>query len=313
MSSPPPASGVRVPWSALPTRLLVQIEAQLGGPVVEAVSQPGGFSPAIAARVTSGNGNHAFIKACGPDRNPDSPGIYRQEARIAAALPAWVPAPRLQWTLDEGEHGWVVLMFEDIEGRNPPTPWREDDLTRVLETVRDLHTGTLPADMPAPSAAASLDEFGGWRRLAEDPLPGLDPWSSRYLDRLARLEGQALAAGQGDRLIHFDVRADNLVLARDRTYLVDWPHAGIGDPAIDLAGFAPSVAMQGGPEPEEILRRSGSDTDPDAVNAIVAAVAGLFTHRALLPPPPGLPTLRAFQDAQGVVARRWLAQRTGWK
>jgi aminoglycoside phosphotransferase (APT) family kinase protein len=313
MSTPPPASGVRVPWSALPEHLLSEIEAQLGDSVVEAVSQPGGFSPAVAARVTSRNGSRAFVKATAPDTNPDAPGIYRQEARIAAALPPWVPAPRLLWTMDEGEHGWVVLMFEDIDGQNPPTPWHTDDLTRVLEILRELHAGTLPADMPVPSAAASLDRFGGWRSLAEHPLPGLDPWSSRYLDRLAQLERRALTAGQGDRLIHFDVRADNVVLARDRAYLVDWPHAGIGDPAIDLAGFAPSVAMQEGPEPEELFRLSGIDTDPDAVNAIVAAVAGLFTHRALLPPPPGLPTLRAFQAAQGVVARRWLAQRTGWK
>jgi len=32
---------------------------------------------------------------------------------------------------------------------------------------------------------------------------------------------------------------------------------------------------------------------------------------ALEPPPPGLPTLRAFQDAQGRAARRMLAERLG--
>ena len=46
---------------------------------------------------------------------------------------------------------------------------------------------------------------------------------------------------------------------------------------------------------------------------VVAAVAGFFTSRALQPPPSGLPTVRAFQAAQGDVARRWLAQRTGWE
>jgi hypothetical protein len=44
----------------------------------------------------------------------------------------------------------------------------------------------------------------------------------------------------------------------------------------------------------------------------LAAVAGFFTHRAPEPPPPGLPTVRAFQAAQGIVARGWVAQRTGW-
>ena len=49
--------------------------------------------------------------------------------------------------------------------------------------------------------------------------------------------------------------------------------------------------------------------DPDRVNAALAAVAGYFTHSALLPPPPGLPTVREFQRAQGVPARAWLRDR----
>jgi hypothetical protein len=35
--------------------------------------------------------------------------------------------------------------------------------------------------------------------------------------------------------------------------------------------------------------------------------AGYFTERSLRPAPPGLPTVRLFQAAQGEVARRWLA------
>jgi hypothetical protein len=39
----------------------------------------------------------------------------------------------------------------------------------------------------------------------------------------------------------------------------------------------------------------------------VCAVAGYLTQRSLEPAPAGLPTVRAFQAAQGAVARRWLA------
>ncbi len=76
----------------------------------------------------------------------------------------------------------------------------------------------------------------------------------------------------------------------------------------------PSVAMRGGPLPEGLLGRCppARTADPMAVTAVVAAVAGFFTYQALQPSPPGLPTLRTFQDAQGIVARRWLAARTGW-
>jgi hypothetical protein len=74
--------------------------------------------------------------------------------------------------------------------------------------------------------------------------------------------------------------------------------------------WAPSVAMQGGPEPGELLARSalGRSASRPALTAIVCALAGYFTQRSLQPAPPGLPTVRAFQAAQGEVTRRWLAQ-----
>jgi hypothetical protein len=52
--------------------------------------------------------------------------------------------------------------------------------------------------------------------------------------------------------------------------------------------------------------------DPDAVVVLVAAVAGFFIEHSLRPAPPGLPTLRAFQAAQGEVTRAWLERITGW-
>ena len=66
-------------------------------------------------------GTRAFVKAVGPELNPESPGIHRAEARIAAALPEGTPAPRLLGFFDED--GWVVLVFEDIEGAPPVLPW----------------------------------------------------------------------------------------------------------------------------------------------------------------------------------------------
>lgn len=71
--------------------------------------------------------------------------------------------------------------------------------------------------------------------------------------------------------------------------------------------------MQGGPEPAALLRMSavGAAADQKAVAALACAIAGYFTWQALQPPPPGLPTVRAFQSAQGVVARRWVADLLG--
>lgn len=114
--------------------------------------------------------------------------------------------------------------------------------------------------------------------------------------------------------MHLDIRADNVVLDEDNVTFVDWPWAGRGARWIDLVAFLPSVAMQGGPDPEDVWHAHpwSAGVDPEAVDGVLAAFAGMFTRQALRPAPPGLPTLRQFQAAQGTTARDWLAQRRHW-
>lgn len=314
-SSPPPAAGVRLSWGQMPARLHTAVAAWLGAPVISATTQPGGFSPGVAARVQAADGRRVFIKAVGPAPNPDAPRIYRQEARVVAALPLSAPVPRLLWTHDEGADGWVVLAFEDIAGHTPAQPWRTEELDRVLAALVALSHALTPAPIVAQSAGEVFATgICGWRRLRECPSPHLDAWSASHLEALADLEAGASDAVQGETLLHLDLRADNLLLTSERVYVVDWPWACIGAAWVDLVGMAPSVAMQGGPDPEALLVRHPAVRSalPSAITATIAAVAGYFTWSALQPAPPGLPTVRAFQAAQGAVARRWLAQRLGW-
>lgn len=317
-SAPPPATGVRLPWPAVPARVRDAVERQLGARVIEAVSQPGGFSPGVAARLRLADERRAFVKAVGPDANPDTPRIYRREAQIAAALPPAAPAPPLLWTYDEGEAGWVVLLFADIDGRQPAHPWRPDELERVLAALAELGAALTPSPLPEALARTASEAFAGhirgWRQLRDEQpaeLAALDPWAAAHLQTLVELEGRSPAAVAGDTLLHFDVRADNVLLTDERVWFVDWPHARIGAAWVDALALAPSVAMQGGPPPEEVLARhpAAAGADPEAITAAVVALAGYFTQRGLQPPPPGLPTVRAFQAAQGVVARQWAARR----
>jgi aminoglycoside phosphotransferase (APT) family kinase protein len=295
------------------------VETWLDSPVVSAASQPGGFSPGVAARLRTADGRRVFVKAAGPEPNPLTPTAHRQEARVAAALPEEAPVPRLLWSHDEGEGGWIVLVFEDVEGRNPAVPWRAEELDETLETLAALSELLTPSPLPPDTIGAagewSVVSGAYWRRLREARPARLDAWSTRHLDRLADLETEAPSAVAGDALLHLDVRADNLLLAPERVLVVDWPHARVGAPWVDMVFFAPSVAMQGGPPPEELLARHphARRVDTEALTAVVAAVAGFFTREGLQPAPPGLPTLRAFQAAQGDVARSWLARRTGWR
>jgi aminoglycoside phosphotransferase (APT) family kinase protein len=321
-SRAPDAAGLRLDWSEVPERVRAAVEDRLGSPVVSAESQSAGFSPGVAARLRTEDSRRVFLKAASPDPNPLTPEAHRREARITAALPEEAPVPRLLWSHDEGEGGWVVLLFEDVEGRNPAVPWRAEELDETLDALAALSELLTPSPLPPDAVAGAAGDWGEvagrhWLRVREErPAADLDAWSRRHLDRLVALEAEAPSAVEGDTLLHLDLRADNLLLTPEgRILVVDWPHARVGAPWLDPVFFAPSVAMQGGPPPEELLARypHGRRADPEAVTAVVAAVAGFFTAEGLKPAPPGLPTLRAFQLAQGEVAQRWLSHRTGWK
>jgi aminoglycoside phosphotransferase (APT) family kinase protein len=303
-------------WAEAPESVRDWVDTRLGSRVVTATDERGGFSPGPAGRLRCADGSRAFVKAVGAELNPDSPSHHRREARIMTALPSSPSLPRLLDVYDDGV--WVALLYTEVEGQSPGVPWRADDLARIIVALDALHEMLTPCPaLDVETAAESFtDEFCGWRKLAAtDPPPVLDEWSVRHLDRLAELESTWPLACDGDTLLHTDLRADNTLMTDGAVVFVDWSHACRGAPWFDLACWAPSVAMQGGPDPESLFARSGAAAhiDADRVTAVVAAIAGYFTYAPTQPPPPGLPTLRAFQAAQGVEARAWLQERTGWE
>jgi len=140
------------------------------------------------------DGRRAFVKAASPEMNPDTPDLHRREAEVAAVLPPEAPAPRFLFSLEIA--GWVALAFEDVDGRQPETPWRPDELRRVLDALAQL------ADALTPSPVA-LTRFHEWwagdfrglrtlfeQRAAGDPLAGLDPWLADNLELAAETEAR---------------------------------------------------------------------------------------------------------------------------
>src|SRR5690606_18089642 len=208
------------------------------------------------------------------------------------------------------------------DGSDPQTPWQENDLLRVMQAMSQLSEILTPSPI-APDAIASASEYFssriyGWQKVKADKsthFEQLDDWSKRHLDALCELEKKAPEAVAGNTLVHFDIRADNIVMTDDNVWFVDWPHACIGATWLDTILFAPSVAMQDGLPPEDLIQYHPAckKADPDAITATIVSMAGMLSFNALLPAPPGLPTLREFQAAQGEVACQWIAQRTGWQ
>lgn len=288
-------------------------EERLGARVAAAVTQPQGFSPGLAARLLLSDGRRVFLKAVSEKANPDTPGIHRREARILAALPQAAPMARLLWSYDD--KGWVGLCLEDVDGRHPGEPWTDADLDLVSSTVekmsRDLTSSPVSTPQTVPEFFART--VNGWGIAIERRETRLNAWELRNLDRLAELEAQAPSLVEGEALVHCDVRADNLLIEGDRVFVLDWPWARVGAAWVDLVAMAPSVEMQDGPACEDFLSRLDlRGVSREAIDAVVCSLAGYFVVRALEPPPQGIPTVRAFQAAQGRVATAWLRERTGW-
>ncbi|WP_208818022.1 phosphotransferase family protein [Micromonospora terminaliae] len=304
----------RIRWTDLPGPVRAAVEEILGDRVVAAESQHGGFSPGTADRVRTAGGRRAFVKAVSPAQNDRSPTLHRAEARIAAALPPAAPAPRLLGSHDDGD--WIALVFSDVEGRHPVTPWEAGELAAVLSTLEAMAGVLTPAPAAVVTTAAEQlgYDFGGWRRLADDPPADLDPWARARLPELRAAADRGLAALAGDTLCHVDIRADNLLIGPDGgVTVVDWPWACRGPAWLDSLLTLINVQVHGGHDPEALLaaRPLTAGVDHADVTGVLAGFTGFFLDGARQPPPPGIPTVRAFQRLQGDALLPWLARRMG--
>ncbi|MGK5681251.1 aminoglycoside phosphotransferase family protein [Actinoplanes sp. URMC 104] len=297
-----PAGGTRIGWQDLPAPVRARVERIIGGRVVEAVSQTGGFSPGTADRVVTGDGRRAFVKAVTPVLNERSAELARQESRITAALPGHVPAPRVLGSFDTGD--WVVLVLEDVEGAHPRTPWVETEIDAAVTALAQLADALTPPPLDVPAVSDHLAEgFAGWRRLAADPPADLDPWAAGHLPELiAAAERGVAAISTGDTLAHCDIRADNMLMRPDgRLVIVDWPWGATAPRWFDRVLLAMNVVVHGG-NPERVI----DGLDRWTVADVLAGWAGFLRDASRLPPPPSLPSVRAFQRWQADALLHWL-------
>jgi hypothetical protein len=310
----PPAAGERLEWTDVPDRVRAAAEGYLGSPVLAAVNQRGGFSPGPAARLRCADGTRAFVKATSRGLNAGSVDLHRAEAVVSAALPPGLPVPRLRHTYDDGE--WVALVFDEIPGAIPATPWRAPDLHRVLAALTAMSTALTPCPWPAapPLAERIREETTAYRRLAEDPPATLTDWERANLDRLAATGESAGLLTAGDTLVHLDVRADNVLLGSGGgpVWFVDWPWAARGAIWVDSATLVMEANLHGH-DPEALVAAHPllSAADPAAVTALLVGLAGMWAERWWTPPPPGLPTVRAFQRAFHRATLAWIRRRWG--
>lgn len=301
----------RIEWRELPDHIRARIEELAGARVAEAATALGGFSPGLASTLTLTDGRRVFVKAVSTDTGPGSADLCRQERTNLARLGARPFASHLLSAHDDGD--WVVLLFEHVPG-HAPRPSDPAERVRMVRAFDEVAASLTPSPIAADSFAAAIGHrFDLWN----DAAPGdagvqLDPWVAGHLGLVRDLASRWRDAAAGQSLAHGDLRADNMLLHGDSVVIVDWTEVCIGAPWLDWTLAVPSVCLfPRTPPPEEVFREASlaASAPPADVTSIVAAAAGYFLLSSVLPVIPALPTLRAFQREQGLVAARWLRDR----
>ncbi len=248
--------------------------------------------------VETEDGRRAFVKVA---LDATAADWLRAEYRVYESVSAPFLPAFLGWH-DGGER--TLLALEDLSGATWPPPWSPEQIDAVRSALDALHATPPPPGLPA--AAETFDRVHGWAAVTADPEPFLSTrlcsraWLELALPKLSR--AAAACDLDGGAFLHLDIRSDNLCFRRGQPVFVDWNLACVGDPLLDLVAWLPSLRLEGGPEPWEVV--------PDS-RGLAAVVAGFFAARAGLPPPATAPTVREFQRRQAEVAVPWAARELG--
>jgi hypothetical protein len=195
-----------------------------------------------------------------------------------------------------------ILLLEDLSHAHWPPPWHLGEIERVQETLARMAAGRpLPEELPR--LEDERNALSGWAEVSRDTRPFLSlglcsaDWLAGALPRL--IQAEAGAALDGEDLVHCDLRSDNICLLPERVAIVDWDMPRRGNRMFDLAFFAPSLRLEGGPLPDQLV--------PGDV-PLAALVSGFFAADAGLPPIPDAPRVRWIQLRQLRIALPWVAR-----
>jgi hypothetical protein len=274
--------------------LAAAIERALGSRPVGYEPRTGGYSTADRFRVSLADGRSVFVKSA---TAPHLARWLRREHEVYASLQGGFIPGLAGWD-DDGTR--PLLALEDLSGADWQVAWDAGRVDAVRASLDELARSAPPPGTPTVREGFG-ELFGRWTRVADDPEPFLSSglrsrsWLERRLPEI--MTAAETAPVDGDDLCHLDVRSDNLCFRDGRAVLVDWNWLSRANADLDLAAWLPSLAVEGGPLPWQVLPGSG---------ALAAFVAGVWAAVVGLPPPETAPTVRSLQRAQLAVALDWI-------
>jgi aminoglycoside phosphotransferase (APT) family kinase protein len=279
--------------NGLPSEAQSSIE-RVVGKIVEVRKPTGGYSASQRWIITTASGKKFFVKV--GTTVPSRENIQHEIAIFERLHLACMPRA-LGWERG-GEHPFLLL--EDLSSAFWPPPWTPQLIEQVVSVVKSIHC-----------ERAQLDDYskrhggitGWWQRIARDHEPFLQmelvsaDWLERALPKL--IESESACSVLGQSVCHFDLRSDNLCLSSRGVVVIDWSHACLGNPDLDLGLFLPGLTHEGGPQPEHFLPGR-----PD----IAAWVSGFFAVHAGKPVIPTAPLVRVMQRQYLETSLAWVTK-----
>lgn len=283
------------------------IERLLGAKIETWRQVEGGYTPALRLLCQTAGGDF-FVKV---GTTPLTIQMLRREIRNYTLIRGDFIPKLVGW---EDDAVAPILIIEDLSAAYWPPSWDERKVALVLSQINAMHNTQAPLEQFA-QAHPTFGSF--WQSVASDPAPFLslnladERWLETALPLLIAAENAC--STEGGSLTHWDLRSDNMCLTTSHAVFVDWNLACLSNPKLDLGFWLPSLAYEGGPEPEMILPQS-----PE----VAALVAGYFASRAGLPGISDAPRVRLVQQQQLSTALPWairalelppLKQRQDWR
>ena len=272
-----------------------RLAALVGAQPLEWTPRAGGYSTAERYSVALDDGRRVFVKAADAEHMAE---WLRREHEVYVSLRGSF-IPELIGFDDDGVR--PLLVIEDLCHADWAARWTAERVALVRAALDELHAS--PAAAEHAPACARRTEAGS---VAGTPSRRIRSRSSRSACGRARgstsgcrrsSRRRTRRRSTATRVVHLDVRSDNLCTLDDRAVLVDWNWR--------LVRGARARPGRLGVQPRPRGR-------PAAVGAaarqpgFAAFLSGIFGATAGLPPPETAPTVREFQARQLAVALDWV-------
>ena len=310
-------------WSAVPRAIKDEVAELLGSPVARAERVYGGYAPSATFRMRLANGRRAFLKGIYPlTKDSGVKWDLENEERIyqecAPFMRPWAP----EYLGGAKAEGWHVMVLEDVGPQTMP-PWTLAKAKACARSYAAFHAHTYGKPLPRWLSRIEHHDFAPfWDRLASSGelrmtaslarrrADEAEEWLGVALPVLRARSALLLKIRPPFAFMHFDTRSDNIRLQGKLLRMFDWNFACAGPVEFEVAAFAQSIAMEGGPEPE----RTVAEYDlvlplrSVALDASIAGIAGYFADRAWRRPVVGLPRIRSVQRRQLKASLAWAAR-----